>query len=238
MDKQTPQETNSWAMIRTLVLVAAISGLMVALSYLVTIPYITKNKEEALKKAVMEVIPGANNIKILARSLDDLIVPFKKGQKYLSKYYLGFNSSSKLLGIALEASGQGFVDKISLIYGYNPQKELITGIKILESKETPGVGDKIDKDPLFLKNFEALDVKLSSPKLNIINDIEVVKRGSKQHPWQIDAITGATISSKAIGKILQESNKSNLPPLVKYIRSNKKIKGIENIKNLKKKEGN
>jgi len=108
----------------------------------------------------------------------------------------------------------------------------------LESKETPGLGDKIDKDPLFLKNFEALDVKLSSPKLNIINDIEVVKRGSKQHPWQIDAITGATISSKAIGKILQESNKSNLPPLVKYIRSNKKIKGIENIKNLKKKEGN
>jgi len=44
---------------------------------------------------------------------------------------------------------------------------------------------------------------------------EVVKPGTKKNPWQIDGITGATISSKAVGKLLNASAPRHLPPVQK-----------------------
>jgi electron transport complex protein RnfG len=38
-----------------------------------------------------------------------------------------------------------------------------------------------------------------------LHSIESVKHGAKQHPWQVDGITGATISSVAIAAILRNS---------------------------------
>jgi electron transport complex protein RnfG len=84
-------------------------------------------------------------------------------------------------------------------------------MKVLESKETPGLGDKIGKDPAFLANFDALDVTLGDDRQALRHAIEVVKAGAKQQPWQIDAITGATISSKAVGRMLGESGRAWLP---------------------------
>ncbi|HID07807.1 MAG TPA: FMN-binding protein, partial [Armatimonadetes bacterium] len=68
--------------------------------------------------------------------------------------------------------------------------------------ETPGLGDKIITDKKFQKNFEALDAKLNKNGTALANAIVTVKAGSKKHDWQIDAISGATISSRAIGKAL------------------------------------
>ena len=55
----------------------------------------------------------------------------------------------------------------------------------------------------------------------LVNPIVTVKHGAKQHPWEIDAISGATISAKAVGKALNQSAQSLLPkllPLVQQLR--------------------
>ena len=67
----------------------------------------------------------------------------------------------------------------------------------MESRETPGLGDKIIADPHFKANFSELKV---DPK------IELVKKGEKVSPNQVDAITGATISSKAVVAIISKGN--------------------------------
>ena len=89
----------------------------------------------------------------------------------------------------------------------------MTGFRVLESRETPGLGDKIDVDPGFLANFERLTVELTADLAAILHPIESVKHGEKTESWQIDAITGATVSSVAVAKILRESTAFWAPKL-------------------------
>ena len=88
----------------------------------------------------------------------------------------------------------------------------------MESKETPGLGDKIQSDPTFLSNFEALDVRLTDDGSAIKNPIEMAKNGNKHNPWQIEAITGATISSRAVTKILNQSTEEYIPIIEKNLK--------------------
>ncbi|MEN8131000.1 MAG: FMN-binding protein [Pseudomonadota bacterium] len=106
---------------------------------------------------------------------------------------------------------------VRTLYGYSPTCECIVGIKVLDSKETPGLGDKVETDKDFLANFEALDARLNEDKSAMLHDIKTVKHGSKTQPWLIDAISGATITSKAIGRGLAESTRRNLPLLARHL---------------------
>jgi len=129
--------------------------------------------------------------------------------------YTGYDHKGKLAGVAMEASGIGFAGTLRVLYGYDPEKQMITGLYVLESKETPGLGDKIEKDPDFLQNFHALDVSLNDDYSALRNTITTVKSGSKKNPWEVDGITGATISSRAIGNILAASTRQMAPLIFK-----------------------
>ena len=94
-------------------------------------------------------------------------------------------------------AGPGFQDTIALLYGYRPDEKNVVGMEILESRETPGLGDKIYKDAVFVSGFSALSVE---------PEIVAVKKGTKSRPNEIDAITGATISSKAVVRIINETH--------------------------------
>lgn len=51
--------------------------------------------------------------------------------------------------------------------------------------------------------------------MKLLNEIITVKHGTKKHPWEIDAISGATVSSKAIGKMLNKSAKIQFPRIAR-----------------------
>lgn len=90
-------------------------------------------------------------------------------------------------------------------------KQAITGIGVISMRETPGIGDKILTDRAFLQNFEALDVRLSADLQSPANAVKTVKHGTKTSPWQIDAIAGATVTSKAVGRGLTNPRRSCCP---------------------------
>jgi electron transport complex protein RnfG len=125
--------------------------------------------------------------------------------------YAGYDEQQRLVGLAVEAHGMGYQDVIRVLYGYSFAQEAIIGIRVLESKETPGLGDKIETDADFLENFKRLDVSLSADRSALLHPIEPVKHGRKEHPWQVDGITGATISSVAIAEILSRSTTYWIP---------------------------
>ena len=58
---------------------------------------------------------------------------------------------------AVPAAGPGFQDTIALLYGYQPAEQRVVGMEVLESRETPGLGDKIFKDAEFVAEFDAPD---------------------------------------------------------------------------------
>ena len=201
------------SMIRTLGGIAMISGFLVVLVFQATLPIINENKRRAVERAVFQVIPGAISKADFIVN-EQGVVPVEGNENSSgTKIYAGYDGDGKLLGIATEAAAQGYADIIRILYGYNPACQCVIGISVIKMAETPGLGDKIAKDPEFLANFDALDATLNAQGNGLRNPIKTVKAGSKSEAWQIDAISGATVSSNAIGKMLNESTQQLLPML-------------------------
>ena len=204
------------AMIRTLGGIALISGILVVLVYQITLPAIQENRRIALERAIFKVLPGAvSKANFVLTDDGHIMLDESEVSSSGDTIYAGYDNSGMLVGLAMVAAAPGYADIIRILYGYSIECECIIGINVLESKETPGLGDKIEKDPEFLKNFEALDVKLEAGKMKLLNEIITVKHGTKKHPWEIDAISGATVSSKAIGKMLNKSAKKQFPRIAR-----------------------
>lgn len=211
--KFTIEPPNSWHMIRALGGVGVLCSLLIVFTFQATLPTITRNKAEALERAIFNVIPGAATRASFQVTDSGALVSFEGEPKDEVLIYAGYDSDGRLVGVAMETQGKGFQDTIRLIYGYSPEKQQVIGMEVLESKETPGLGDRIIKDEDFLANFAALDATLTSDGSALEHPIEAVKAGQKEQPWQIDGITGATISSKAVGDILRSSTEYMLPIL-------------------------
>lgn len=108
--------------------------------------------------------------------------------------YRAVNADGNPVGWVVPASGQGFADVIEVLIGLDLKAETITGIYVLAQKETPGLGNKI-VEPLFQDAFidKDTDTPLSITKASPTQDSE------------IPAITGATISSQSVTKIVNDT---------------------------------
>jgi electron transport complex protein RnfG len=195
------------AMYRALVGIGMLCGMLIAVVFTTTAPIIERNRSEALERAVFDVLPTATQRRTYRIDLFGDLVPVREGDDTpaAEQLHAGFDANGTLVGFAIEASGMGYADRITLLYGYSPAGEAIVGIRVLASKETPGLGDRIENDADFLANFEALDARLNTARTAPANRIVTVKHGQKTQPWEIDGITGATVSSKAVGEILGAS---------------------------------
>jgi electron transport complex protein RnfG len=212
-----PPSTPTGAMIRTLMGIAMLSGFLVVLTYQLTKPIIAENQRRAIEAAVFQVIPGAVARRdfLITDTGVTAVSPDAPSEGVL--VYAGYDEQGNLKGVAAKAGAQGYADMIHLLYGYDADCECIRGIKVLKLAETPGLGDKIITDANFVANFDALDAKLNASGDSLENQIVTVKSGTKQNPWEIDAISGATISSQAVGKALNQSTQLLLPQLMPYI---------------------
>lgn len=192
-------EPSSTRLIATLTLAGLLSGLILVGAYELTLPRIQANQARELREAVFKVLPGTERFQEMVFVEGQLVETEADAEEIV---YAGYDQGDELLGYAIPGEGAGFQDTIKLIYGYQPDQRIIVGMEVLESRETPGLGDKIIKDAAFRENFLELSV-----------DPEIVPVTEKGAPNEIDTITGATISSKAIANILNATNKQWLPRL-------------------------
>ena len=100
--------------------------------------------------------------------------------------YIIYQDNEKA-GYAFMASGSGYGGDIDIVVGLDNSFG-IKGVSILSQTETPGVGSKITES-LFTDQFKGLSA----------SDIALKSEGGK-----IDAITGATISSRAVVNAVKE----------------------------------
>lgn len=192
-----------------------LSGILVAATFQVTRGPIRENQRAALEKSVFAVLPEAihrRNFFLDAGGLQSL------PDEALSRanVFAGYDGEGNLTGVAMEASARGYQDVVRLLYGYDPETGCITGFEILQSSETPGLGDRVETDPDFQANFECLEATLNEAGTALANPIVTVKNGEKEHPWEIDAISGATVTCAAIGTALDRSASEMAPLLKRY----------------------
>ncbi len=212
-----PQVTPTTGMVRTLGLVSAICGLIIVGAYQSTYDAVAANKRIATERAVFKVIPAAKSIAeyvalptggIEARSGAGDVAPGAV------KFFAAYDEGGKLAGIAAEGSAKGYADTVRIMFGYSPACQCVVGIGVVAMRETPGIGDKIITDKDFVANFGALDTRLNKELSALANEVKTVKHGTKTNAWQIDAIAGATITSRAVGKAINDSAQALLPRLV------------------------
>lgn len=197
------QPTSAWMMYRAIVGIGAFCALLIVSVYQLTADRIRDNQERFLAAAVAQVLPAAQST--VAVTVDGNGQLLAATDTAALPVFLGYGEDGTLVGAVVTAQGMGYQDNIRVLYAYSFDRRAIVGFKVLESKETPGLGDKVETEAHFIANFEALDARLAADGRALQNPIITVKQGEKTEPWQVDGITGATITSKAIGAILNDS---------------------------------
>jgi len=208
-----PAMTPPLKLIRTLGLIAALCGTIIVAAYQGTLEAVQENKRIAVERAVFKVVPGAQTIVEYAVAPDGALTKVGAGgtaQAGALKFYAAYDGSGRLAGIAAEGAAKGYADNVRLLFAWEPATRQITGFNVVAARETPGIGDKVSKDRDFLANFP-LAAEVSPDGKALAHEIRTVKHGTKFQPWEIDAIAGATITSRAVGKAINDTAQALLP---------------------------
>lgn len=173
-------------MIMVLAVITTISGGILAAWDSFTQPEIEQHRLAKIKSAVADVLPHHDH--------------YEEIQGGGKTFYVGKDASGKTVGIAFRAAGSGFQGEIAMMVGVTPDFEQVTGIAILEQIETPGLGSKIERDPSNRENPEWFTEQFQG--VPTTPDITALKNETPDQPTEVQAITGATISSRAVVSIL------------------------------------
>ena len=171
--KVAPSKAGSLRLMSMLTCVGAVAGFLIVSAYTSTLHKIEANREATIDRAMQDVLPGLARYERL-----ELSEP--------GKVYAGYTTEGALIGFGVVAIEPGFQDPIEILFGYEPRTNTILGLSILVSRETPGLGDRI-QGPGWLAQFRQRLAPLVG-----------TKKGTASKPSDVDMITGATISSRAV----------------------------------------
>ena len=193
-DVSLPPDTPPYKLVATLGFAGALAGLLVAAVYQVTLPPIERHRAIVMQAAIAEVLQRPVRWDTLYLENGALTQRPKVVAASLERVFVGYDSTGKQVGAAISAGEPGFTEIISLMFGYDVTSGQLLGLKILDQKETPGLGDKIERDSTFVRQFEGARAPVTA-----------VKKKSGRDASEIDAISGATISSRAVTRIINNA---------------------------------
>ena len=177
---------------------------------------IEKNKKDETYNQIPTLILGEKNVDASKTKVNGKFVSAenKKGEKFnyyvleqtvkadtgVYTVYICYNLADKgdklkPCNFIVKNKGNGFADMIETLIGLNADVSKITGVYVLDQKETPGLGDKITSD---------WDNQYRNKLAN--GELEVGKKlNAEQMKTKIDAIGGATISSQSLTNIVNKA---------------------------------
>jgi len=175
-----------------LVIIYVIGGIILAVVYARTSPIIFVNNENAKQEALQKLITGATFEK-----KGDWTIHDKKAEYYAAK------KGDEIVGYVVQSFGKGYSSYINVLIAVDRDLK-IQKVDILSHAETPGLGDEIETDA-FKGQFAGKD----------LDHVKLVKAETNEY---IQAITGVTISSRAV---TEDAVKNGLGFLVKTVKGGK-----------------
>ncbi|MGD2123717.1 MAG: FMN-binding protein [Gemmatimonadota bacterium] len=188
-------DVSSFRLLMTLGVAGMIAGALLVFVYLWSEPLIQAERARVLREAVTEVLKGPERFESVFLVDGELTaqVPADVDTMDLDKVFLGFDAAGNPMGFAMTHEGFGFQDLVTVIFGYDAQNRQVLGMKVLDHAETPGLGNKIEEEP-FVGEFNGVDAPIEGVKPD----------RNTGAPNQVDMITGVTISSRAVIRIINE----------------------------------
>ncbi len=144
-------------------------------------------------KAKAKLAKKTNALKMVLPEFDndlvsEVVLVKSETTKDSIEIYPAFKNGAFVGAAIIGSSDKGFSGLVKIMVGFKPNGD-IQNMVVLEQKETPGLGTKM-KDEKFLRQFR--DKNPSS------FDLKVKKDGG-----EVDALTGATISTRAFTEAVQ-----------------------------------
>ncbi|HAK88009.1 MAG: hypothetical protein A2077_04225 [Nitrospirae bacterium GWC2_46_6] len=173
-----------------LVIVYLVGGAILAAVYAKTSPIMFKNAVIEKERALKALMPEADNIE----KLGDWKPHGKASEYFVAK------KGGEIIGYVVQSFGKGYSSYINTLIAVDKDLK-VKKVDIISHAETPGLGDEIEKDE-FKKQFPGKDLE----------HIKLVKTETTEY---IQAITGVTISSRAV---TDDAVKNGVDFLVKTLK--------------------
>jgi electron transport complex protein RnfG len=179
----------------TLALFAVAACVMLAFVYSATKSKIDENQENELKAAQKELFPGADSFPEISEKLQspDRSVTIEKQYKALQ--------GEEPIGVVLQVSRGSFGGPVRILVGASADNT-ITGIKILEHSDTPGLGANAASPRYFVDRAAGKTFYGQFTGKSIADPFEVKRDGDVQ------AITASTITSVAVTAAVKAAGKT------------------------------
>jgi electron transport complex protein RnfG len=166
-------------MVLALTIVSVVAAATLGYVAELTMPRIRENALRELRQGISDVLPGLKDYEV-------------RHQEEAFQIYEGKDEAGEIVGYAIVRTGAGFADSIKLIFGVSQDFSKIYFLKVLEQKETPGLGAKIMDELSFLQFWK--DKSIREP----IEYAKPPRPKERLAENEVNAITGATISSQAV----------------------------------------
>ena len=191
------KDVRSWRLLAMMTGAGAIAGALIVTAYQLTLPRIEQHQGEVEEAAVNEVLKAPARLDTLYLVGDKLVKTLPAGAvtKTIEKVYLGYDKTGKRLGFALRNTENGFQDPVTVMFGYDARTHTLIAMKVISNRETPGLGNKIESDSAFVNGFVSATAPLNGVK----------KDRGKSGTNDVAMITGATISSRAVIRIINDA---------------------------------
>ena len=177
-------ESNIRNMVLSLTIITVAAAAILALVSSVTAEPIAMAKKAKQEEAIRLVLPPFEELINDTASVNGVSYPCFKA----------YDAANQLVGIAVQSGSEnGFGGHIGIMVGFDNQGS-ISGYQILETAETPGLGSKADV--WFQQGGKGCIVGNDCHQI-----LQVSKDGGK-----IDAISGATITSRAILQAINDAH--------------------------------
>lgn len=170
----------------TLKIIGVLTAVCVICAFLLSFVYSSAKEKVALN--------AGKRVKAAIMNLAPETVKSKEIEVSGQTVYKLLNGRGAIFAYAFIAEGEGYQGNIKMLATINPALSQLKGVEVVESTETPGLGAKINDAP-FRGQFKDLSV---SPEIECVKE-----KPSKGN--QIEAITGATVSSAAVVNILNKT---------------------------------
>ena len=170
-----------------LIMGAVCAGLLVVIDYFTSMR-VERNEQLEVKASVLEVF----GIDYEKTDIDD---KFDENVKTVEKSSLTFYQANNG-DVSYLFDGTGLWGDITGIMAVDSAFESVKGIMIIDQEETPGLGSRITEKG-FLDQFKEKKIE---PSLVVVSGLS---KASKDN--EVDAISGATLTSKALETILNEN---------------------------------
>ena len=173
-------------MVVVLTFLSVISGGALAYVQNNTTTLIENNKLQFVKgPAIKEILDGTSNNPVSDR------FTIEQGEKKDIFFVGKYNGDPK--AVAFETFGKGFGGDVYVVLGVNLDDDKLTGVRVTTMNETPGVGARAKTDLSFVSQFKGQPLQ---------GTFKVKADGG-----QVDAIGGATITSRAVSSALTDASK-------------------------------